>query len=119
MSITQTGVEFESETYQPASRTHRFEYDQETTDASLAVVAVLSEVLDVDPIALDPLQKTVDTDALDTLVAAGRQTDDVLSVSFTAADQMVTVHNDGTVVVAVGEETHTEPLEEGPTTDDN
>lgn len=119
MSVTQTGVEFESESYQPASGTHHFEYNQETTTASLAVVTALSEVLDADPIALDPLQETVDTDALDTLVAAGRHSEDVLSVSFTAADHMVTIHSDGTVAVAVGEEEYTEPLEEGTTDDDN
>ena len=65
--------------------------------ATDGVVMAVSEMLEVDPITLDPLTRTVDADALDALYESmgpeGR-------ISFQYADCEVTVTGDGMVEVA-------------------
>jgi hypothetical protein len=102
MAVTQTGIEFESETYQPDTGTHRFAYDPDSTSATLAVVTALSEVCDVGPLTLDPLQESVDAEALDTLLDTSVDDEEPLSVSFTASEHVVTVYSAGTVAVREG-----------------
>lgn len=99
MGTTQAGVEFGSVSYQSASGKHHFQYDQGTTSASLAVVAALADVLDADPVDMEPLGATVDADALDALVRP-RGRDDPLSVTFEAAGCAVTVDRAGSITVA-------------------
>jgi len=60
MATTQAGFELCSGTYHPASGTHRFGYDRDTTSPSMAVIAALSEVTGIDPFELGPLGATVD-----------------------------------------------------------
>lgn len=100
MVATQAGVELTSETYHLDSETLRFEYDQDTTLPSMAVVAALSEVVDGDPVELEPLHDVVDTDALDAFVGVRDTTDGDRSVTFTVAEYAVTVDSDGSVAVA-------------------
>lgn len=100
MVATKVGVELESETYHPASETHRFEYDRDATPASMAVVAALSEVTGSDPIELEPLHATVDADALEALTTVRHTPNGDVDVSFSIEGYRVTVHSYGVVAVA-------------------
>jgi hypothetical protein len=100
MAPTKAGFEFDSESYHRGSATHRFEYDPASTPPSMAVVSALGEVLDVGPTELEPIAKTVDTDAVDALVrdfdAVGGDAD----VSWIQAGFTVTVASDGVVTMS-------------------
>ncbi len=99
MIATQAGVDLQGESYQADPDTYRFAYDQDTTTPSMAVVAALSEVVDADPIELDPLHDAVDTDALDVLVHGPAATNGDVSVSFPVAEYAVTIHSPGVVTI--------------------
>ncbi len=99
-----------SESYNLESGTHRFEYDQEETPPSMAVVTALSEVMDMDPIELEPLQESVDTEALDTLVRAQGPIASNVEIALTLKDYTVTVHSYGVVTVTPAEPAHSEDL---------
>lgn len=79
----------------------RAEYDWSEVAPSTAVVETVAVVADEPPTELRPLQETVDSDALDTLVASDGidSPDGDVSVSFTLAGQDVLVESDGTVAV--------------------
>ena len=100
MIATPIGVELDSETYHQESETHRFKYDQETVPPSMAVVAALSEVVDRDPMELEPLHEYLDADALDELVRVRGTTDGDISVTVTREEYTITVHSYGTVSIA-------------------
>jgi len=68
MIVTPGGVELSPVERPPASEARQFEYDPATTEAGMAVVAALSEVLRTDPMEMNPVQATVDGDALGTLL---------------------------------------------------
>lgn len=68
---------------------------------SATIVSTISDIVDRDPLELDPLEHTVNTDALDTLFDSrqnGVPRDGGL-VSFAYEGYLVTVHADGEVVV--------------------
>ncbi|MEF8862800.1 MAG: HalOD1 output domain-containing protein [Haloarculaceae archaeon] len=100
MATTQAGFDLYPEPCHRGSGTHRFGYDRDTTPPSMAVVAALSEVLGADPLDLDPIQGTVDADALDALVRVGDTTDGDVRVTFSLEGYAVTVHSYGVVAVA-------------------
>lgn len=103
MISTRAGVPLDSATYHVDSETYRFEYDLDETDPSMAVVAALSEVEGAEPTTLEPLNDTVDADALDTLLRVqGTATGDV-RVSWTYGEYGLTVHSYGMVVVRCSE----------------
>jgi len=84
--------------YHIESRTYHARFDQAIIEASMAVVAALSDVMGVDPTAMEPLGRVVDTDALDALVDDGGTSD--LSVTFTVGWYEVRVSTDGLITVA-------------------
>lgn len=96
---TPAGVELESIKYHPESRTHRAQYDQDTTTASMAVVAVLSTVRNCGPTDLEPLAESIDPDALDEL-ATGTSNGSI-SIMFHAGEYAVTVDSDGDIAVGL------------------
>ena len=100
MTATRAGVELESVEYQRDTETYRGRYDQETTSPSMAVVAVLSEVMNTDPLELDPLHYTVDTDALDAFVRVRSTADGHAHISFAFDEYAVTVSGNGEIAVA-------------------
>jgi hypothetical protein len=100
MAATQTGFELVSMTFQQDTGVSRFEYDQETTPPSMAVVVALSEAMAVDPSELEPLHTTVDTDALDTLARVRDTTNGDVNITFSHEGRRITVHSYGVVVVA-------------------
>lgn len=99
MPITRAGIEFERESDEERSQTHRFEYDQETTTASMAVVGALSEVIGSDPARLEPLHNAVDTDALDAITTHGGSKSRDLSVAVTVEGYSVLVYSYGVITV--------------------
>lgn len=94
----QTGVEIESVPRLEHEEQYRFEYDTAETRPSMAVVAGLSRVLDLEPTAFEPLQRTVDTDALDTLLESADS--DTLQITFQVPEHTVVISGDGVVTVA-------------------
>lgn len=72
------------------------EFDWAETPPSVAVVRLISVATDCEPIAVDPLGRTIDPDALDRLLLSmtgGAE------VEFTHASLDVTLHGDGTATV--------------------
>ncbi|MFC7133191.1 MULTISPECIES: HalOD1 output domain-containing protein [Salinibaculum] len=70
----------------------------------MAVIATLAEVMDADPVELDPLHSTVDPDALDALVRVRTGTDGDIHVTFTHEDHEITVYSYGVVTITSGDE---------------
>lgn len=99
MGATIAGVEVETVEYSQESATVRTQFDQKKTPASMAVIATLGEVMDADPVELNPLYSTVDPDALDTLVHAHSGTDGDTHVTFTHEDHVITVYSYGVVTI--------------------
>lgn len=115
MASTRAGFELGSVTNQPGSEAYRFEYDQETTPASMAVVAALSEAMDVDPIELEPLHASVDTDALDALVRVRGTMNGDVHVTFTHEGRVITVYSYGVIAVTPPEHERTDGQSTGNT----
>ena len=99
MAATIASVELEPGEYHRESETYRAQYDQETTSASMAVVASLSDVMNVDPFELDPLAASVDTDALDELLRVRGTTNGTVHISFAFEGYAITVSSDGVVEI--------------------
>jgi len=100
--VSEVGVE--SVEYHPDSSTVRTQFDQAKTSASLAVTATLADVMDADPVEMDPLHSTVDPDALDDLLRVRTGTDEDIHVTFTHEDHTITVCSYGVVTITLGHE---------------
>lgn len=100
MVVTLAGVELAPVQSSSAAERDRFEYDQATTAASMAVVAAVSEVTETDPMELRPLHETVDTDALDALMSGPAADSDATAVTLDVAAYTVTVSGDGEIDVS-------------------
>ena len=115
MASTRAGFELESLTNQRGSETYRFEYNQETTPASMAVVAALSEAMNVAPMDLEPLHESVDTDALDALVHIRGSMNGDVHVTFTHERRVMTVSSYGVIAVTAPEHERTDSQSTGIT----
>lgn len=75
---------------------HQVSYDPDDTDRpSELLVEAVADAAGVDPLALDPLFRTVDPEMLDEFVAAGALPDVDGQMSFTYEGYRVTVHPSG------------------------
>ena len=90
--------------YDPESGTVRTLFDPEQIPTSTAVIATLAEVMDADPVELDPLYATVEPDALDAIVRVRTGTTGDLKVSFTHEDHAITVSSYGVITITSAEE---------------
>lgn len=74
-------------------------FDWTRVRPSTAVVELVAEFADTDPLELPPIYRSIDPDALDALVAPGPGGTEAraTAVSFTYGDHDVTVHGDGLV----------------------
>lgn len=99
MDAVVSGIGVESIEYHRDSAAVRTQFDQEKTPASMAVIATLAEVMDADPVELDPLRSTVDPDALDDLVRVRTGTGGDVHVTFTHEDHAITVYSYGVVSI--------------------
>ena len=79
----------------------RAQYEWSSTPPSIAVIETVAIAVDREPTSIEPLYESVDPDALDALVQSnGAPTDsDSVTVSFRFAEQQVTVHGTGEIVV--------------------
>lgn len=100
MVITLAGVELQPVASSTDADCHRFEYDRDTTAASMAVIAALSEVSETDPLALQPLQSTIDGDALDALLSEREAESDDIEITLQIETYTVTVYGDGEIAVS-------------------
>ncbi|WP_435346466.1 HalOD1 output domain-containing protein [Haloarchaeobius sp. HRN-SO-5] len=93
----------ESPTYDPAADVYRARYRwSRDTPPSVAVVEIVSEVLGVGPLELDPLDSTVDADSLDALLTPPLTKDaPPLRVTFEYEGCRVVVSRTGLVEVEV------------------
>ena len=110
MDTVVSGIGVESVEYHQDSATVRTQFDEEKTPASMAVIATLADVMDADPVELDPLHATVDPDALDALVRVRRGTDGDIRVTFTHQSHAITVSSYGAVTIS---------QEHGPTAEEH
>lgn len=93
MIATLANTELDLRTSDIESKTYQARFDQDETTPSMAVVAGLAELTGTEPDALVPLQRSIDTDALDRLVGDTRSGE--RSVSFRVETYSVTVRSDG------------------------
>lgn len=111
MDAMVSGVGVEAVEYHRESATVRTQFDQEKTPASMAVIATLAEVMDADPVELNPLYSTVDPDALDALVRVRTRTNGDIHVTFTHEGHAITVYSYGVVAITPGHEPTAEKYE--------
>ena len=89
--------------------TGEIEYEIGPTESvSMAVVAALSEAMDVAPLDMEPLQVSVDTDALDVLVHVRGTMNGDVQVTFTHERWAVSVHSYGVIAVTPPEHERTD-----------
>ena len=98
MSAIFGSTELESIVYDLESQLYTARFDRSTTAASMAAVAVLSDVMGVEPTEMNPLGSIIDTDALDSLVDHPGTGD--VSATFPIGRYELTVSADGIVTLA-------------------
>jgi hypothetical protein len=101
---TQAGVKLEVFDAEPASGTYRARYDTEAMSPSMGVIATLSKVTGRCPTGLEPLQKFVDTDALDEFLQKQDGADEDVSVTFHVRRHTITVYGSGRITVTSSDE---------------
>ena len=99
MATIVSGVAVEAVEVSQEAETVRTQFDQEKIPASVAVIATLADVLDVDPVDLTPLHDTVDADALDSLARVRTGMHGDTHVTFTHEGHTITVHSYGVVTI--------------------
>ena len=99
-----TGIGVEAIEYDRETGIARTQFDQEKTPASTAVIATLADVMDADPVELDPLHSTVDPEALNAFVRVRNGTEGDVHLKFSHEDHMITVNSYGVVTVTPGHE---------------
>ncbi|WP_254863892.1 HalOD1 output domain-containing protein [Halovivax gelatinilyticus] len=104
MNTMVAGVGVEEIEYHQETGTVRTQFDGAKTPASTAVVATLADVMDADPVELDPLYSTVDPEALDALVRVRNETDGDIHSTFIHEDHAITVYSYGVITVTPGHE---------------
>lgn len=87
--------------YRPETDTYRGRFDPSETAPSTAAVEFLAAVRHTDPVEMDPLYHSVDTDALDSLFAADSGTD--VTVEFEVEGFLVTVRSGGRIEIEAPE----------------
>jgi len=100
MAPTISGIELDSVQFCHESGTYEAAYDHESTSPVMAIVAAVGNVLNTDPIELDPLSETVDGDALERVLQTPDPTDGSVQLSLSYADCDITVSSDGHIQIA-------------------
>ena len=80
----------------------RVQYDWSSTPPSTAVIETVAIAVDREPTTLEPLYESLDSEALDTLVqptSSASSDAETVTISFSFADQYVTVRSCGDVIV--------------------
>jgi hypothetical protein len=90
---------FESFEFFPNENRYRALYNRDRTETSTAVISAVGEAADTDPLDIEPLHNTVDTDALDALLSSHSARNGDRHVSFSYHGHDVTVSSYGTITV--------------------
>ncbi len=91
--------EFDSFEYHAEDDIYRALFSSTDESASTAVVSAVAAVLDIDPLDMDPLHATVDTDALDSLITPQNSAVGDLHVTFEYCGYEVTASSYGSLKV--------------------
>lgn len=94
-------------------------YDFSEQSPVLAVVTAVAARTGADPCDLPPLETVIDTEALETFLAATARRSANGRVTFTYGGYAVTVRSNGTVTVDGGQEGLPDELDDGPGDDAN
>ena len=113
MNVEVSAIGVDAVEYHQDSGTVRTLFNQDKVDPSMAVIATLAEVMDADPVDLDPLHSTVEPDALDALVRVRDGTTGDIHISFTHEDHAITVFSYGVITITPGEDSTPEQSERG------
>ena len=113
MDTKVSGIGVEAIEYSQESGTVRTQFKQERTPASMAVIATLADVMDTDPVELDPLHSTIDPDELDALVRVRNGTNGDSHISITHEGHAITVHSYGVITITPEHELTAEKYERG------
>ncbi|WP_440763751.1 HalOD1 output domain-containing protein [Natronorubrum sp. DTA7] len=113
MDVTVSGIGVEAVEYFQESGTVRTQFDQKKTPASIAIIATLADIMDTDPVELDPLHSTVDSDELEALVRVRNGTNGDTHVTFTHEGHAITVHSYGAITITPEHELTAENYERG------
>lgn len=89
----------ESFEYYPDEATYRALFDADETSATEAVVGVISEIADIDPLDVEQLGSNIDTNALNSIVGTRRTFERDVHISFTLNEYDVTLSSYGSIVV--------------------
>lgn len=100
MTASIASVELESLECSRESETYRSRYNQDSTSTSIAVVAAIINILGVDPLKLDQLNYTVETDALDKLGRGQGTPNGAVDISFAFEGYAITVSSNGVVAIS-------------------
>ena len=76
-------------------------YDPVQTMPSAAVITAVSNVTGIDPLELDPLQESIDCDALDSLFTSNLTS--AIQLTFQYGSREITVDTTGVITVVSGE----------------
>lgn len=80
---------------------HRAVHDAQTESSIAASVVVsVAAIVGVEPMALPPLQRSIDTDAFEAVFASGREGSGDVTVRFSYAGCHVSVESDGTIRIS-------------------
>lgn len=101
MTPTTSGITLNSLEFCEESEAYTATYDTESTEPSMAVVGAVADTLETDPLELDPLFETIESDALDKLLRSTDDTDVTVSFSYAGCD--VTMTGDGRIQLSVTE----------------
>jgi len=105
---------FESFEYHPDEGVHRAIFDGGEVAPSTAVIGALSTVADKDPLNIEPLHSTIDTDALNALFSGERYSEGDIHARFSVEGYSVTLSSYGSIVVRSAQSEHSHsPVEDG------
>lgn len=111
MPTTDTGVTLDMWYFCQDSGTYSAEYDSETTTPTMAVITALTEILDVHPTSLPPLQYSIDTEAMDDFFCSHDDTESPAQLSFSFVSHEVTVASNGKLTVTPEDSAKEVPVE--------
>lgn len=91
--------EFESFEYHAEDDVYRVLFRSTDVSACTAVVSAVAAALDTDPLDMDPLHGTVDTEALESLVTPQRSAEGDVHVTFEYCGYEVTASSHGSLKI--------------------
>lgn len=97
-SLTCRIYSFESFEYSPGQDTYQALFDPDEIDPSEAIIGVISEAEDVDPLDVEQLSSKTDVDALNSLLGTRRPFEGDVHVSFRIHGYDVSLSSYGSIV---------------------